>query len=143
MIRGYGLRQRCERGVTVAPLQVAKHLVVAAVLLDDVDDVMDLTAQKLHHRLISHPHGAEMIILRHLLCQCAEAFLRWRGQGEKSRFGALKNERISCVTRRGRWRVAAAAGVRSFRAFAVHDVEPCPITAEADGIWIPTSRAQA
>jgi DNA-binding beta-propeller fold protein YncE len=104
--------------------------------------MMNFAPQKLHHGLVFGSHGAKVIVLRHLLGQGAQIFVRGHRQSEKARFGALKYESILGVARRGRWRVAAARWIRPLRTLAVNDVKPRPVTADAHGIRIPPGRDQ-
>ena len=61
------LREFGQRRVAVALAQVAKHLIVGAVFLDDVDDVLDVVAQSGHHLLVFRADLAvEPVVLHHL-----------------------------------------------------------------------------
>ncbi len=87
-----GFGQGSQGRISVAALQVAEHLVVAAVFLDDVDHVVNLAAQELHHLLVLGADRVEMIVLRHLLRQACQVLFRWRRQRQKACPAALENK---------------------------------------------------
>ena len=57
-----------------AVAQIAEDLIEGAVLLDDVDDVLDVVAQELHHvAVVAARLGAVEVVLGDLLGEAARA----------------------------------------------------------------------
>ncbi len=66
MIGGEGLGKFGERRIAVAALEIAEHLIVGAIFLNDVNDVMNAGVQELGDESVSISHGAEMVVARDL-----------------------------------------------------------------------------
>ena len=74
-----------EEGVA----EIAKHLIVGAVFLDDVDDVMNLAVQEAHHRAIFGPAGGGKSGLLRSINRMAEL------EGAESHTGDLRIDGVS------------------------------------------------
>ncbi len=72
MIRRKRLRQNRQRGVAIAFFQIAQHLVVRAILLDDVDHVLNLAAERVHGAgsRRARRNFRPAVVLLHALRQC-------------------------------------------------------------------------
>jgi len=82
-----------QRGIAVGAIaEVAQDLIERAVLLDDVDDVLDATAQELRHLLVVLAVGAVEVVRGHAHGQAVEIFRRRHRRADQG--GALELELV-------------------------------------------------
>ncbi len=125
--------------VAVADFEVAEHLVVGAVLLDDVDHVLDVLVQKGHGLGLGGGFGAKEIVVRdHAGGERAELCSCGHGNGLEAGLGQLPGVLVGGVGRRlysGRG-VGRVLGVGTGVAFAIDDVEQFAVGADAYGVGV-------
>src|SRR5713101_8471289 len=150
MIGSERLGKKCEPRITVAFLEVAEHLVIGAVLLQDVDDVVDARAKKSHFFADGALRGGfrPMVVLRHLARQRGKLLRSGHWKREQSSPAAQENvfvRRIAGETAAwtGVRRVAAVAGNRPSGADAVRDVERAAVAAHAEACGVPAGGDEA
>jgi hypothetical protein len=87
MVGGHGAGEQVQLRIAVAPAEVAQHLVVSAVLLDDVDDVADAAAHLGQGRVGGAVLGGglEAVVDGDLAGQLAERRVAGDGQRQKAR----------------------------------------------------------
>ena len=138
-----GLRELGERRVAVALREVAEHLIVGAVLLDDVDDVLDVLPQAWRRaaRRRSLGAGAEQAVGDRVRGERGELRGVGTGRMRKPAFSSCRMYWLSSVQPA----IAGVdvAGVRSGDALAVDHVEHPAVVADADRVRVPAGGNQA
>src|SRR5262249_13102832 len=118
--------------------QVAQDLVVCAVLLDDVNDMLDLLAQESHRRApaLALGVGPEVVVLGDLPGQVGQ--LRTRGDGQRGEARLLRLQDVLVRPRASE----AVTRVGARDRLGVDDEESLSVRADADGSRVPGRRNQ-
>ena len=141
MVRRDRLRERVELGIAVGALEIAEDLIVRAILVGDVDDVMDLRAQERHHRVVDGAI-ANVVVRIDLRRERRERRRVGNGKVEEPRFllcpSVLVLERRVARFACGRRVPVRWVGTRI--ALLVDDVERGTVVRDRDARRIPTRR---
>jgi hypothetical protein len=144
LIGGHGAAEHRQLRIPVAHLEVSQHLVVGAVLFDDVDHVMDVLAQERHGlaAVLSPDHAGQAVVGQHPPGQPRQLGGRRRGEGEKPGFLALPDIFVGPAAGVVMALVDAevvAAGVRDRTgvALAVDDEHLTTVRTDGDGGRVP------
>src|SRR5207302_3896147 len=140
-----------ERRIAIADAEITEHLIVRAVLLDDVNDVPDPRTQRRHQPAIGFTERqVPAIVLRDLLREGCQRRARRHRDGQQT--SLLQIQHISVgneglVARRGGLagcdepeagpRICASGAAR------VDDVTRASIAGHADILWTPSGRAES
>ncbi len=138
-----GLAELGDGGIAVADGEIAEHLIVGAVLFDDVDDVLDFVVKEADDfLLIGIQRGADAVIGEDLLGEVGELSRGGNGDGLEACFGELQDVGVGGITGTGLG-VVAVLRVRPGGAFAVGDVERLAVSADAYGVGIEAGGDEA
>ena len=146
--RGCCLAEFGQVRIAITDRQVAQNLVVSAVLLDDVDHMLDLAAKIRHRHGVPFAQGsAEIVVLRHLLRQRGQFARGRRGKTLKPGFDQLQIVLVGCIadrrTQAGDRAAMAIARIRAGGRFAVNNVHVFAVATQTDRVRIAAGGNQA